>query len=140
MSRTKSDGGPVFEADPRFVTGEWQGHYVQHGRPHQMRLYLEFLEGRFQGAGLDRVGMFQVIGTYDIANGKVKFAKQYPSHHVDYEGWAEVPGEGVWGRWQISHTIDHGGFRIWPCRFDEDEEGREHESKPVAEWDQPIIP
>jgi hypothetical protein len=67
------------------------------------------------GLGRDRVGSFSFDGTYDLADGKCQWVKQYVNAHaIDYSGFNE--GKGIWGTWKLQWQglIYTGGFHIWP--------------------------
>lgn len=102
------------ESDPRFPSGKWVGFYLDKRMPgkHQMETVLTFADGILTGAGRDRVGAFTFKGTYDLADGKCEWVKQYISaHSIDYRGFNE--GKGIWGTWDYA-TLVTGGFHIWP--------------------------
>lgn len=132
MSQNESDRRPAQEADPRFPSGQWRGHWVQHGRRGEMQLYLEFRAGVVSGVGRDRAGGFTLGGSYDVENGKTIFVKQYlGGHRVDYQGWAEGGQNGIWGVWDIPQVPDRGGWHIWPRRYGQATAKHEHEEDPA---------
>ena len=104
------------ETDERFPTGEWVGFWLQ--RPHittrqRMELALAFADGSISGEGEDSVGPFALRGRYDRTSGKVVIHKFYVgSHHVLYDGWAELD-KGIWGVWSIGAS-SRDGFHMWP--------------------------
>jgi hypothetical protein len=108
------------EADPRFPSGPWTGFFQQSwlapGRfPTDVDLC--FQAGELWGEGRDRVGRYTVRGTYDPAEGRCEWTKQYlGKHSVSYLGYNE--GNGIWGVWEIRALFglyrDHGVFHLWP--------------------------
>src|SRR5262245_23847312 len=104
-------------SDPRFPSGKWVGFFLDRrlaGR-HQMEMTLSFAAGRMTGDGRDRVGSFTFSGTYDVADGKCEWVKQYVNAHaITYRGFNE--GKGIWGMWELRHQglVYNGGFHIWP--------------------------
>ena len=64
---------------------------------------------------------FTFNGTYDLADGKCEWVKQYVSAHgVDYHGFNE--GKGIWGTWDF-HSQDStspvdstSGQMAWPIQ------------------------
>lgn len=115
------------ETDSRFPSGRWIGFFLDKRMPgkHQMELTLDFAAGRMNGAGRDRVGQFVVTGSYDLADGKCEFVKQYlKAHAIVYKGYNE--GKGIWGGWELvwHGSTMTGGFHIWP-------EGMADPSQPV---------
>jgi hypothetical protein len=111
------DDIPSLETDERFVSGPWRGFYVQWGARGHQELSLTFFDGQIVGDGADRAGDFRVSGGYDTESGKVWIHKTYPTHTVEYDGFA-APGQdrGIRGAWQIRYagSRDHGEFHIWP--------------------------
>jgi hypothetical protein len=103
------------ETDPRFPSGKWTGFWLQRcysGRQY-MSLELTFLNGAIQGHGFDRVGEFDLTGTYDLRNGGCTISKAYRgAHSIIYEGRNEADGQWIWGVWRM--RIDRGGFHLWP--------------------------
>jgi hypothetical protein len=107
------------ENDPRFPSGRWTGFFIQPWIPgrHTMNLELTFQHCRIEADGSDWVGPFTFSGSYDSANGKCAWIKQYlRKHQVSYSGVNE--GNGIWGVWEIRQLggwyRDRGGFHIWP--------------------------
>jgi hypothetical protein len=112
-----SDASADLETDPRFPSGKWVGFFLDKRLPgrHQMEVALTFAGGRLTGAGRDRVGTFTFHGTYDAADGRCEWVKQYvKAHLVTYCGFNE--GKGIWGTWELrdSGMVFNGGFHIWP--------------------------
>jgi hypothetical protein len=139
MSNKFNHKAPV-ETDPRFVSGQWKGFWIQHGRCGDMQLHIEFRAGRLSGVGRDRVGSFSVYGTYDLKSGKATFIKAYfRAHQIDYRGHAEVVGQGIWGVWKLPFPADCGGWHIWPKEFDDGQNTLVHE-KDVEHQIQSMIP
>src|SRR4051812_7760276 len=124
------------ETDSRFPSGKWVGFFIDKRLPgrHQMEILLTFAGGRMTGEGRDRVGKFTFRGSYDVADGKCSWVKQYLGKHaVRYKGFNE--GKGIWGTWEmhwggLAYT---GGFHIWP-------EGMADPTQPrlAAEADVPV--
>jgi hypothetical protein len=115
------------EADPRFPSGPWTGFFVQSWLPgrHTMMLDMMFKDGALTAKGSDRVGPFTFTGSYDQADGRCDWTKQYlDKHQVRYAGVNE--GEGIWGVWQIrlfhGLYLDRGVFHIWPLGMTPSEE------------------
>jgi hypothetical protein len=105
---------PTPEADPRFPSGKWVGFFLDRRLPgkHQMEMVLSFSAGKLTGTGRDRVGPFTFDGTYDVADGKCAWLKQYVgAHAINYRGFNE--GKGIWGTWEY-YSVVTGGFHIWP--------------------------
>ena len=105
------------ESDPRFPSGKWVGFFVDKRLPgkHQMEILLTFSAGKMTGDGRDRVGTFTFSGTYDVADGKCEWVKQYVNAHaINYHGFNE--GKGIWGTWKLhwGGIVYTGGFHIWP--------------------------
>lgn len=92
-----------------------------------MDLLLTFVDGRLEGDGEDPLGPFRVAGNYDPDKGEVTFVKVYvQGHAVNYRGFAESPGKGIWGTWKIWRARD--GFHIWPAELTQEEAAHETES------------
>ena len=113
------------EQDPRFPSGPWKGYFLQpvlkSGRS-WMDLQLTFREGRIGGDGRDWVGLFIIIGRYEIESGKCWWSKRYIGRHdVFYEGYNE--GKGIWGIWRIPPD-SRGGFHIWPVALGDPDTGK----------------
>jgi hypothetical protein len=110
------------ESDPRFPSGKWVGFFLDKRLPgkHEMELTLTFAAGRLMGDGRDRVGAFTFNGTYNLADGKCEWIKQYVNAHaVTYRGFNE--GKGIWGTWEqrdVGSAVT-GGFHIWPEGMDD---------------------
>jgi hypothetical protein len=105
------------ETDPRFPSGKWVGYYLDRRVPgrHRMEMTLTLINGRLDGAGRDPVGTFTFDGSYDLADGRCRWLKQYVgAHSINYQGFAE--GNGIWGTWDLRWLgySATGGFRIWP--------------------------
>lgn len=105
------------EADERFPSGKWTGFFLDRRKPgkHQMELHLNFADGTMSGEGRDRVGEFEIKGTYDTVSGECLFSKCYLARHsIKYRGFNE--GKGIWGVWEMVDwmTRIQGGFHIWP--------------------------
>jgi hypothetical protein len=105
------------ETDPRFPSGKWVGFFIDRRVPgrHQMEMTLSFSAGRLTGSGRDRAGNFTFSGTYNTADGKCEWVKQYvKAHLVTYRGFNE--GKGIWGTWELQYQgiVSTGGFHIWP--------------------------
>lgn len=94
-------------------SGPWLGAWIQFGLRGHMRLRLTFSGGRLMGGGADRIGPFDVIGTYD-ADDTVAFIKSYPTHRIRYRG--KWDGSMIFGTWQIigGAWASEGPFEIWP--------------------------
>ena len=121
------------ETDPRFPSGEWTGFWLQRAYAGRqwMRLFLTFKDGLIRGGGSDRVGDFDMRGTYDLATGNCSIAKSYhDAHLVEYEGRNEGDGQWIWGLWRIRPT-DQGGFHLWPAGEDDPTMRRLKEQKDV---------
>ncbi|MEM9259725.1 MAG: hypothetical protein AAGA62_08765 [Bacteroidota bacterium] len=112
------------EQHPYFPSGEWEGHYLEHGRKGPMRFQLDFTEGKITGTGGDNIGSFSWKGTYDVTTMAVKMTKQYlGKHQVSYEGMADT--NGIYGSWSIP-PWSSDGFHIWPvARAEEAQEVEE---------------
>jgi hypothetical protein len=107
------------ESDPRFPSGRWTGFFIQPWMPgrHTMNLDVTFQDGQMEARGSDWVGPFTFSGSYDHADGKCTWTKQYlHKHRVSYAGVNE--GKGIWGVWEIrllwGWYLDRGVFHIWP--------------------------
>ncbi len=107
------------ETDSRFPSGAWTGFWLQCWMPgrNMMTLDLDFINGQMQAKGSDIVGPFTFRGTYDVADRKCQWIKQYVGQHqVSYTGVNE--GQGIWGVWEIRLLgglyKDQGVFHIWP--------------------------
>jgi hypothetical protein len=109
------------EADPRFPSGAWTGFFQQSWKaPGRFRTNLDFhfQDGELWGEGSDLVGRYTVRGTYDPADGRCEWTKQYLGQHtVSYLGYNE--GNGIWGVWEIRLLFglyrDRGVFHLWPA-------------------------
>jgi len=117
----------VVETDPRFPSGPWTGFFIQPWIPgrHTMTLDLTFHDGVLEAQGSDRVGAFTFSGSYDRADGKCRWTKQYLGRHqVTYSGVNE--GKGIWGVWEIRQLWglyrDRGVFHLWPVGMTPDRE------------------
>jgi hypothetical protein len=105
------------ESDPRFPSGKWVGFFLDRRLPgrHDMEIIITFANGKMTGAGRDRVGSFTFDGSYNLADGKCEWVKQYVNAHaIDYSGFNE--GKGIWGTWKLQWQglVSTGGFHIWP--------------------------
>jgi hypothetical protein len=107
------------ETDPRFPSGPWTGYFLQKLMPgrHMMDLHLTFRQSEMKGEGRDRIGRFDLIGRYNLVDGKCYWTKRYVGKHdVFYQGFNE--GKGIWGTWEIpgadASSHQRGGFHIWP--------------------------
>lgn len=121
------------ESDDRFASGNWAGFYQQWGLQCRQRLALDFREGLITGGGADPGGEFSVRGTYNVHAGTCALSKLYPSHRVEYDGFAE--GDGIWGRWVIRYQNsreDRGGFHIWPVGEGEGAHAEAHAENPTT--------
>ncbi len=134
------------ESDPRFPSGKWVGFYLDKRMPgrHQMEMELTFAAGRLTGTGRDRVGSFTLTGTYDVADGKCQWVKQYVgAHRIDYHGFNE--GKGIWGTWDY-HSVVTGGFHIWPEGMEDptvprlQEEAEVPMERPAPEREPELVP
>ncbi len=108
------------EPDPRFPSGPWTGFFQQSwiapGR-FGTDVEMHFQGGELWGEGSDRVGPYTVRGTYNPADGRCEWTKQYlGKHSVSYLGYNE--GNGIWGVWEIRALFglyrDNGVFHLWP--------------------------
>jgi hypothetical protein len=102
------------EQDDRFPSGPWKGFFLQPQLPGRswMDLRLTFRDGIMRGEGRDWVGMFLIMGRYELERGKCWWTKKYvDKHDVAYQGYNE--GKGIWGVWEIPPQW-RGGFHIWP--------------------------
>jgi hypothetical protein len=114
---------PINEDDPRFITGRWQGFWIQGPVKSRTELDLTFRDGLVLGDGHDWVGDFVIRGSYDRESGRVEWLKQYiNAHAIRYEGAAETD-DGIWGLWKMLPS-DTGGFQIWPEGTDEGSRSR----------------
>jgi hypothetical protein len=110
----------VPETDPRFPGGPWTGFFQQSWKApgrFPTDVDLRFQDGELWGEGRDLVGRYTVRGTYDRADGRCEWTKQYVGRHsVSYLGYNE--GNGIWGVWEIRALFglyrDHGVFHLWP--------------------------
>jgi hypothetical protein len=128
------------ETDPRFPSGEWTGFWLQRAYAGRqwMRLFLTFKDGVVSGAGSDRIGDFDMRGTYDLTTGACSIAKTYHgAHAVEYDGKNEGDGQWIWGLWHI-RAFDRGGFHLWPAGEDDPTQRRLKASKDV-ELDRPRV-
>jgi hypothetical protein len=108
------------ETDQRFPSGPWTGFFQQSWvAPHRFEtnVDLRFQGGELWGEGRDWVGPYTVRGTYDAAEGRCEWTKQYlGKHSVSYLGYNE--GNGIWGVWEIRALLglyrDRGVFHLWP--------------------------
>jgi hypothetical protein len=128
------------ETDPRFPSGEWTGFWLQRAYAGRqwMRLFLTFKEGFITGAGSDRIGDFDMRGTYDLVTGACSIAKTYHgAHAVEYEGRNEGDGLWIWGLWTI-RPFDRGGFHLWPAGEDDPTQRRLKAAKDL-ELDRPRV-
>ena len=110
---------PNLELDPRFPSGDWTGFYLQYWMPgrHTTNVHLTWQDGELAGNGSDRVGSYNLAGTYDAATGRCEWTKTYLGRHsVTYRGVND--GHGIWGVWELPQLgglfIDRGGFHLWP--------------------------
>ncbi len=116
----RPDAAGATEADPRFPSGPWTGFFQQSWKApgrFPTHLGLRFQNGRLEGEGHDLVGPYTVRGTYDPADGRCEWTKQYlGKHSVSYLGYNE--GNGIWGVWEIRLLFglyhDRGVFHLWP--------------------------
>jgi hypothetical protein len=68
---------------------------------------LMFENGRMNGIGVDELGDFEIVGTYDVAGGSCAFQKRYASgrtvgyrgDHVDRAPHYEFAGDWCCGGW-----------------------------------------
>jgi len=121
------------ETDPRFPSGEWTGFWLQRAYAGRqwMRLFLTFKDGVVSGAGSDRIGDFDMRGTYDLVTGACSIAKTYHgAHAVEYDGKNEGDGQWIWGLWHI-RAFDRGGFHLWPAGEDDPTQQRLKAEKDV---------
>ena len=98
--------------ESNFVSGEWNGFYIERHRPDRgwMHLYLTFENGQIRGEGTDYVGPWVAKGTYDESSKQCNWTKQYVGKHaVQYSGTCSE--NGIQGQWQI---FSAGPFHIWP--------------------------
>ncbi|MEM9409945.1 MAG: hypothetical protein AAGA30_02460 [Planctomycetota bacterium] len=96
----------------KFVSGEWNGFYLEPHRTQRgwMHLYLAFDDGQIKGEGTDYVGPWIASGTYDESSGNCRWVKQYVGkHQVVYNG--QCSENGIQGKWTI---FSEGPFHIWP--------------------------
>jgi hypothetical protein len=95
-----------------YLSGTWRGYWEQdhYGRQPMHDLVLDFHDGRVEGSGVDIVGRFSFVGTYD-ERGNVVLTKQYlRAHRVLYRGTYD--GEGtIHGTWSIP-PWDSGPFAL----------------------------
>jgi len=125
----------MHEADPRFPSGRWAGHFHQNGY-HSMWMDLTFTKGGVNGYGEDGVGRFRIRGSYCTESGRVTWRKAYDTHDIDYHGWAEIQ-HGIFGAWQHPRVpvIGKGdGFQIRPIGNEAENSYEERESV-----DEPIL-
>lgn len=125
------------EQDPRFPSGPWTGFFLQFWIPgrNTTDVTITYSRGTMTGRGYDRVGAFNIDGTYDIGTGECEWTKQYLGRHsVNYRGVND--GHGIWGVWEIRQLAglytDRGGFHIWPEGSDVSEESERTEQAVLA--------
>jgi hypothetical protein len=100
----------------------------------KMSLALEFADGKVTGSGSDRIGDFDMAGTYELKTGVVAIDKTYHrAHLVIYEGRNDGDGLWIWGVWRM--TDDRGGFHMWPAGED-DPTGRNLKAEEPARHEQ----
>ncbi len=111
--------------DKYLPSGEWEGFYtydlINMGK-HKMSCVFEFKNCVVKGSGVDDVDAYVWNGNYDKEIYKVNLVKKYPSHVVNYNGYADE--NGLWGKWSIGNMT--GGFHLWPIK-------REAEQMKLAE-------
>jgi hypothetical protein len=98
-----------------YPSGTWIGfwHQTGVGRQPMKKFELHFQpDGRMRGRGVDVIGVFDIVGTWNQQSGAVVFVKQYRrKHKVDYIGTPD--GEGsILGTWRL--TSDSGAFGLSP--------------------------
>ena len=125
------------EQDPRFPSGPWTGFFLQFWLPgrNTTDVTMTYSRGEMTGRGYDRVGPFNIDGTYDVGTGECEWTKQYlGKHSVRYRGVNN--GQGIWGVWEIRQLAglftDRGGFHIWPEGSDVSEESERTEQAVLA--------
>jgi hypothetical protein len=125
------------EQDPRFPSGPWTGFFLQFWLPgrNTTDVSITYSRGEMTGRGYDRVGPFNIDGTYDVGTGECEWTKQYlGKHSVKYRGVNN--GQGIWGVWEIRQLAgmftDRGGFHIWPEGSDVSEESERTEQAVLA--------
>ena len=131
---------PAVETDPRFPSGEWVGFWLQRAYAGRqwMRLILTFKDGVISGGGSDRVGDFDMRGTYDLKSGACSIVKSYVgAHNLIYDGRNEGDGMWIWGLWHIPGD-DRGGFHLWPAGED-DPTGRRLKEEKDIELERPRV-
>ena len=132
--------GEKAETDPRFPTGRWTGFWLQRAYAGRqwMSLYLAFFQGIVRGGGSDRIGDFDLTGSYDLATGNCTVLKAYHgAHGVSYAGRNEGDGQWIWGVWTI-RAFDRGGFHIWP-EGEDDPTGRRLKAEKEQPAEQPRV-
>lgn len=94
------------------LSGPWVGWWVHEGEREPMRLHLRFENGRVTGKGVDRLGGFEVAGTYRPE--AVDLVKAYPLYSSRCRG--KWDGLAVCGEWRIKSADRHesGPFEMWP--------------------------
>src|SRR5687768_2885658 len=72
------------EPDRRFMTGQWRGYWLQppNRTQHHMQMALVFDNGVVNGLGVDTLGDFEIVGTYDVTDGSCDFKKRYACGRV----------------------------------------------------------
>ena len=97
------------------TSGEWVGHYEQHGAEYAQRMTLELADGLVRGDGVDEIGTFTLDGEYrvDEEGVRIGWVKTYDgAHSVLYVG--EVDGAAIRGTWSL--TGGRGRFELRPAR------------------------
>ena len=118
------------EPDASWPSGPWKGYWTEPQRPcfpfrNRMDLDLRFHDGRIDGNGSDRVGIFSISGTFDVQEARCSFRKSYAGHDVHYDGRND--GTGIYGGWKLASFpggADSGGFHIWPAGASEESSAR----------------
>jgi hypothetical protein len=102
-----------------YPSGTWVGfwHQTGVGRQPMKQFKLHFQpDGRLKGHGVDIVGVFHILGTWNQQSGAVVFVKQYRGmHRVEYIGTPDGEGSilGTW-RMDVMGFADSGPFGLVP--------------------------
>ncbi|KAL5480085.1 hypothetical protein EMCRGX_G023707 [Ephydatia muelleri] len=91
---------------------DWKGWYEQSGRQYEMTFQAFDVSETVKGKGSDAVGVFEITGYCETANG-IQFLKHYKSAHtVLYNGTLDPDEQIITGRWSIGGYIGEP-FKIY---------------------------
>ena len=91
----------------------WKGWYELSGRQYEMTFQeFDVSCGTVKGKGSDAVGVFEITGYCETANG-IRFLKHYKSAHtVLYNGTLDPDEQAITGHWSIDGYIGES-FKIY---------------------------